>query len=318
MEPMETQIDWTHEQWNQVKQTVADEVHKASIVGSFLPCFGPLDRSATVVRSQELSESDRRPSQPIKVDDVKTLKLWTLAVQVELNQQQLAEENLTGALSAFRRAANLLARAEDAIAFNGLQYTVIQTELSGRQYEVNATDPTDGELGDKQVPAQCKVTGGETAPGLFNSGQPLPNISFPVGTTPGTIPGPSPYSENLVTAVSIAISALEGNGHLGPFACVLGNNAFVEAHKPLPNSMVLPRDRMEPFLGMQLLRSSTLEPNKGIVVALAGDPIDLVVSTAPTVQFLNVNNDAKYLFRVYEKFVLRIKESGTVISFRLA
>lgn len=303
---METQIDWTHEQWNQVKQTVADEVHKASVVGSFLPCFGPLDRSATVVRSQALSEVNQRPSQPIRVDDVNTLKLWTLAVQVELKQQQLAEENLTGALSAFRRAANLLARAEDAIAFNGLQYAI------------NTADPTDGELDDKRVPVQCKVTGGETAPGLFDSGQPLPNISFPVGTTPGTIPGPSPYSENLVTAVSIAISALEGNGHLGPFACVLGNNAFVEAHKPLPNSMVLPRDRMEPFLGMQLLRSSTLEPNKGIVVALAGDPIDLVVSTAPTVQFLNVNNDAKYLFRVYEKFVLRIKEAGTVVSFRLA
>jgi uncharacterized linocin/CFP29 family protein len=303
---METQIDWTHEQWNQVKQTVADEVRKASIVGSFLPCFGPLDRSATVVRSQELREDNQRPSQPIKVDDVKTLKLWTLAVHVELNQQQLAEENLTGALSAFRRAANLLARAEDAIAFNGLQYPD------------DVADPTDRELGEKHVPAQCRVTGGETASGLFISGQPLPNISFPAGTTLGTIPGPSPYSENLVTAVSIAISALEGNGHLGPFACVLGNNAFVEAHKPLQNSMVLPRDRMEPLLGMQLLRSSTLEPNKGIVVALAGDPIDLVVSTAPTVQFLNVNNDAKYLFRVYEKFVLRIKEAGTVISFRLA
>jgi uncharacterized linocin/CFP29 family protein len=303
---MESQIDWTHEQWNQVKQTVVDEVHKVSIAGSFLPCFGPLERSATVVRSQALSEVNQRPSQPIKVDDVNTLKLWTLAVQVELKQQQLVEENLTGALSAFRRAANLLARAEDAIAFNGLQYAV------------DAADPTDDELRDQRVPAQCKVTGGQTALGLFGSGQSLPSTSFPVGTVLGTIPGPSPYSENLVTAVSIAIAELEGNGHLGPFACVLGNNAFVEAHKPLPNSMVLPRDRMEPLLGMQLLRSSTLDPEKGIIVALSGNPIDLVVSTAPTVQFLNVNEDAKYLFRVYEKFVLRIKEVGTVISFQLA
>ncbi len=127
-----------------------------------------------------------------------------------------------------------------------------------------------------------------------------------------------PFGQNLVSQVAQSIADLETNGHLGPFACVLGNEAFKEAHTPDGNSLVLPKDRMEPLLGMQLLRTGTLDSKRGFVVSLAGDPIDLVVSTAPSVQFLNVNDDARYLFRVYEKIVLRIKEQGAVSSFRLA
>jgi uncharacterized linocin/CFP29 family protein len=286
---MEPQVDWTHEQWSQVKQTVLDEATKASIAGSFLPCFGPLERSSTVVRAEILSDGSA-DSPGIKVDDVATLKLCTLMVYVQLKHQQLSEENLTGALSAFRRAANLLARAEDAIVFNGLPQT----------------DPPQELLNDLKVPVQCKVTGGQELQGLIAN-----------GLTEATLI-PEPYGENLVVAVAETIAILEERGHYGPFACVLGTQAFVAAYTPSPNSLVLPRDRMEPLLGMSLLRSSTLAPGQVVVVALAGDSIDLVIATPPAVQFLNVTNEAKYLFRVYEKFVLRIKETGAVRTLSLA
>ena len=50
----------------------------------------------------------------------------------------------------------------------------------------------------------------------------------------------------------------------------------------------------------------------GIVVSLAGANIDLVVATPPKVQFLQIDVDAKYHFRVYEKFILRIKDKTAV------
>jgi uncharacterized linocin/CFP29 family protein len=290
---MESQLDWTHEQWSRVKQTVLDEATKASVVGSFLPCYGPMERSSTVVRAETLIDTG---DPQIRVDDVTTIKICTLTVLVQLKHQQLAEENLTGALSAFRRAANLLARAEDAIAFNGLP----------------GADPDRATMDRIKVPIQCKVTGGQTVAGLVEAGQSSP----PVGLNAAQVP--APYGENLVTAVSGAIAILEEKGHFGPFACVLGNDAFVAAHTPSQNSLVLPRDRMEPMLGMSLLRSSTLDPKQVFIVGLAGDPIDLAVATPPSVQFLNVTDEAKYLFRVYEKFVLRIKEAGAVSSFTLA
>lgn len=274
---MNSQIDWTSEQWNQIQQVVADEVSKVSVAGSFLACCGPLERSATVVRSQRLSD---QPA-PITVDDVSTLQLWTLAVHIELKQRQLAEEHLTGATAAFRRAANLLARAEDAIVFNGLPQA----------------DPTTAQLQNSRIPLQCQVSGGQMLDGL-------------VGTARSTRP-------ELVRGIASAIATLERNGHLGPFACILGQTAFVKANTPIPGSLVLPKDRIEPMLGTQLLRSSTLESKQVLVVSLAGDPIDLVVATPPTVQFLNVSNEARYRFRVYEKFVLRIKEEGAASAFSL-
>lgn len=291
---MNSQIDWTSEQWNQIQQLVADEVSKVSVAGSFLACCGPLEGSATVVRSQILievePEEDPIPEDlvpaPIKVDDIDTLKLWTLSVYIELKQRQLAEESLVGAISAFRRAANLLARSEDAIIFNGLPQA----------------NPTNQQLKDARSPILCRVKGGQQADGLVNRASRDP-ISGPLG-------------ERLVINIADAISDLELNGHLGPFACILGQGAFVEANTP-NDSLVLPKDRIEPLLGTQLLRSSTLQDNQVVVVSLAGDPIDLVVATSPTVQFLNVNNEARYLFRVYEKFVLRVKEEGAVSAFSL-
>jgi uncharacterized linocin/CFP29 family protein len=308
--PMNTQVDWTNEQWSRIKQVVLDEATKASVGGSFLPCCGPLERSATVVRAEKLTDDLQ-----IRVDDVDTIKLCTLTVLVQLKHQQLAEENLTGAFSAFRRAANLLARAEDAIVFNGLRINSPGTELTALH-----------------VPPQCTITGGQELQGLVRAGLPVPPEAVPPAPPEAVPPAPpeavppappeflvrEPYGENLVPAVASAIAALENNGHYGPFACVLGNAAFVAAHTPSPSSLVLPRDRMEPLLGTSLLRSSVLNPKQITIVGLAGDPIDLVVATPPTVQFLNVTDEAKYLFRVYEKFVLRIKEEGAVKSFSLA
>ena len=61
-----------------------------------------------------------------------------------------------------------------------------------------------------------------------------------------------------------------------------------------------------------MLRSSTLPKNLGVVVALGGSPIDLVVATDLSVSFLQVTTDPYFVFRVYEKIVLRIKEKGAI------
>ena len=52
--------------------------------------------------------------------------------------------------------------------------------------------------------------------------------------------------------------------------------------------------------------------NLGVVVALGGSPIDLVVATDLSVSFLQVTTDPYFVFRVYEKIVLRIKEKGAI------
>ena len=112
----------------------------------------------------------------------------------------------------------------------------------------------------------------------------------------------------VVSAVVDAIRRLEDNSNSSPFACVLGNELFNEVHDPAP-SFVLPSDRITPLLkGGPLLRSGKMDANTGIVVSLSGSAVDIVVGTPPTVQFLQRTTDARFLFRVYERFVLRIRD----------
>jgi uncharacterized linocin/CFP29 family protein len=118
----------------------------------------------------------------------------------------------------------------------------------------------------------------------------------------------------LVAAVSRAIAKLEDYGHFGPFALVLSNDLFLIAQTPSP-SLVLPQDRIIPFLGGgSLLRSSTLPDYEGVMVALGGAPVELIVATDMCLEFLQLTVEPVFLFRVCEKMVLRIKEPNAIVN----
>ena len=64
-----------------------------------------------------------------------------------------------------------------------------------------------------------------------------------------------------------------------------------------------------PFLeGGPLLRSSVVPEDQGVVVSLAGSPIDLVIGSDMHVKFLQVTLEPRYVLRVSERFLLRIKQ----------
>jgi uncharacterized linocin/CFP29 family protein len=277
------QVPWTEEQWALVAQTVQKEASRARVAASFLPLYGPLPPDTDFVRADNLIYSPSpgpAPSEPVRmsVDDKTTLPLATLHVKVWLRGAQTADPNLTSALQMFRRAGNVLARLEDAIVFRGQQAT-------------DQGPPASAMPGINQI---WGVSGGSATRGLLP-----PSTVLPIGS-------------NLVQQVTDRIGRLESKGHLGPFAVVLGEALFSDAQNP-SSSLVLPSDRIIPFLGGgPLLRSSTLPTNLGVVVALGGSPIDLVVATDLSVSFLQVTTEPLFVFRVYEKIVLRIKEAGAI------
>jgi uncharacterized linocin/CFP29 family protein len=117
----------------------------------------------------------------------------------------------------------------------------------------------------------------------------------------------------VVDAVITAVQKLEGRGHFGPFAVVFGDVLFQEATSPTGTAAVLPSQSILPFLqGGDLHRSSTIPPGDGLVIALGGAPIELVVSADMDVKFLQASLEPRYVLRVYERFVLRIKELDAV------
>jgi uncharacterized linocin/CFP29 family protein len=268
------QVPWTEEQWVRVNQAIQEEAQRARVAATFLPLYGPLPADTDFVRKVDVSEAG-----PLKARDKQTIELSTLQVRVELRGAQLADPEMGSVLSVFRRAGNILARVEDAVVFNGQDGARAIAEALG-----------------------VEIKDDQGAPGLLTD----------------AVVGPPPVTggDSLVKAVANAISYLETNGHFGPFAVVLSQEFFVFALQPDgARPQVTPQDQIVPLLGGgPLLRSSAIADGLGVVVALGGDPIDLVVATDMSVQFLQLTTDPTYVFRVYEKLVLRIKSGKAVVK----
>ena len=291
------QVPWSDEQWARVTQTVQKEAARSRVAASFLPLVGPLPPDTDFIKGGELTyrppsttpETDPPESQVMGVDDRNVVVLASLQVRVQLRGAQVADPELTSAFELFRRAANVLARLEDAIVFRG-------------QRGVDLGPPSDAIIG---LPAIWKVTSGSKNDGLYGWATAAPKKLLK--RVPAANPG-----RQLVQDVSTRIGELEHRGHYGPFAVVLGETLFGDVQDPTDN-LVLPSDRVIPFLGGgPLLRSSTLPDDKGIILALGAAPFELVIATDVSVGFLQVTTDPVYIFRVHEKIALRVKEPGAI------
>ncbi|HXW20592.1 MAG TPA: family 1 encapsulin nanocompartment shell protein [Roseiarcus sp.] len=282
MAQTESQPPWTDEQWARVNQAVLEEANRARVAATFLPLYGPLAPDADFVRKETIEAPAAAPGAAatmLSIEDRDVIQLATLQVKVKLRAAQVADPDMTSALQAFRRAANIVARLEDAIVFRG---------QSGKD-----RGPPEG-----APPRVWEVHGGGPYPGLR-----LRAPEFPKNAA----------GASLVEAVSKAIGKLEHDGHFGPFTVVLGQQVFLLAQTPTGGALISPQDSIIPLLGGgSLLRSSTLEDRGGFVVALGGAPVELVVARDLSVDFLQTTPDPALLFRVSEKIALRIKEEGAV------
>jgi uncharacterized linocin/CFP29 family protein len=123
---------------------------------------------------------------------------------------------------------------------------------------------------------------------------------------------------NVFNAIIGATLKLEENGHFKPYACVLGHNLFRAVNAPVPNSMVLPRDGIMPFLeGGPLLRASSLRRSQGLVVSMLGEPAEIVVPSDISVRYLQATLDGEHVFRVSQRFALRVKEPSAIALLEL-
>jgi uncharacterized linocin/CFP29 family protein len=301
-------VQWTEEQWNLVQQTVRDEASKVRVAASFLPVHGPLSPDAEVAPLQEIKSENTadsgyslipggqpefsaprqrgEPEERLSVDDLQTRPLTTVSVNVYLKRAQAAQPDLSSALIMFRRAANIIARVEDSLVFAG------QTGPNPPPKDINVE------------PHIFRVTGGAHFDGLVDCAK---NQQPPNTVETGT------EGEEVVTAVVEGIKVLENRGYLAPFALVLGPELFVAAYHP-NDSLVLPADRIKPLLDGPLLRSSTIKDKEGVLVSLAGKLIDILVASDISVRVLQETLEPRYVFRVSQRFTLRIKDKDAMVA----
>lgn len=287
-------LGWTEEQWNRIYTAVKEEAQKARVAAQVLPVVGPVDpdevaipRFALTAPPLPAQDSYGAATERLAVNSNPTLNLTTISINVYLRGHEVADPALTAALIMFRRAANYLARLEDALIFNGRSGAPIP--------QINA-----GFVG---IPPVFTVSAdGPAAEGLF----------VPVAAAPAPRQIALPVDgDTLVSAIANGIGALEGRGQLGPFACILSPGLFAVATTPTAN-LVLPRDRILPFLQGPLLRASTALVDWGAIVALSANPVEIVLASDIRVQFIHKTAEPRCVFRVGERVALRIKQWDAV------
>jgi uncharacterized linocin/CFP29 family protein len=255
---------------------VQGEATRARIAATFLPVVGPLPAATNIVAPKKISNGTG-----LSIDESTMLHLTTLEVTLHMKRPYVTDPIAWDAL--IRRAANVIARLEDAMVFEGLPFT-----------------PPAG------LPGIYRVTGGQKCDGLLKAGNKHPVVLNLRAARPGEI---------LISGVSQAIRQLKRRGQYGPFAIVLGQDLYLIAQTPDLRSFDLPQDRIIPFLGGgPLLRCSLLEGGSGVVIALGGAPAEIVVAPDMSVEFLHIDADETFVLRVFEKIALRIKEYGAIVS----
>jgi uncharacterized linocin/CFP29 family protein len=298
MDPALEQIGWTEEQWNRICTTVTEEAQRTRVAAQILPLVGPEDPTVVAIPAYTLTYPPKispPPAQQMEVSSDPTLYLTTISVLVEVRLREAADPALSAALTMFRRAANVIARAEDALVFNGRTTgpgAIRNTAILPPIFAVNNISAT--------VPAIA---------GLLAA---APTIVPIVPTAGGT---------QVANAIFQAIGRLDAAGFSGPYGCALDQRAFDAVCTPLP-TLVLPRDRILPFLqGGALVRASTIPSRRGFppvvrgaIVALSGSLVELVVATDINVTYLQTTAaiEPRVVFRVSERIALRIKDPGAI------
>jgi hypothetical protein len=344
MDDRNAQVGWTEAQWNRVREEVLQAWQRVRVAGSFLPIYSQLPPSTTVVPSEVLHSDG-------SVDDRATADVVEIALPVRLSRQQVLAEDLSSALLQFRRRATQLGQLEDWFIFNGTYPSIepkggAQTEFVEHKGGLPGYRPGLAHLDDPRHPGQrARISG---TPKLIKGNYNLqvagmrkqnPGSLGLIGSPPvahlqnrakTALPANARNDKKMQAIIINAINALENSGYVVPYVCVFGRKPFQEAFTPINNSTVLPRDRIEPLIGRELLHASGIDitphqpgwymnpniatewPNRGVLVSLANEPIDLAVAVEATAEFRQVDEEGRFVFSVFERFALRIKDVNAI------
>ena len=271
-----------------------------------------------------------------------------ISLPVVLTRQQVREEGLSSAVLQFTRRAMQVGQLEDWYIFNG---TVPEVALFTPELIADEANPTPGLssedyrpdfafLDDITVPVVQGIASRIANPkqqidglrqrnpgalGLFHGGHQDARPALVAAGKAG---------RGLISTVVSGINALEQEGYVGPHVCVFARQPWDAAHLPNKGTLILPRDRIEPLVGRELLHATALDvPTKeignmnvnraqwrrrGVLLSLTGEAIDVALAADATPEFRYIDPQGRYVFAVFERFALRIKDPKAVVPLQFA
>ncbi len=209
-------LPWSQNTWDAIHKAVHDEMQRVVITPKFLPLYGPIPEALTVTSDTIGVDDENR----WVIDEATVAPLLELWSDFALTPQQVEKETeLKTARTLAIRAANFVAKAQDAAIFQG------DTAL--------ATDPlfTSGRVDFRSGPA------GDGLMGAVDPDRVIVVESLGVSEPR--------FGERTFAAVAQGYAQLQNLGHYGPYALILESLPYGDTFSTLPSTLILPADRIQ-------------------------------------------------------------------------
>jgi hypothetical protein len=295
---------WTADIWTAIDKAVADEHKLTAIAAQFLtPPVPDSTMNGTVPADTVLAGNDG----VLSVDESETRSIVEIAVRFKVRQTQVDNEaQMKTAESLAIRAANLLAKGEDLLIFQGLAALADPLFKSNSVVLISPNPTNQSNRVDSFLFSDNKEQTITVRPAEVNAD---PNLSI--------------YGENTYAAVAQGYATLQEN-HYGRQALVLPTTIYADTYATRTTTLDIPAitaDRIKGLIGDLVYGSSTLpplsptSPAKGVLLALDGNTMDLVVQMGPTVEVVTQDADrGDYVFKVSARFAMRLKDRNAVVE----
>ena len=296
---------WTDDIWNSIDKAVADEHKLTAIAAQFLtPPVPDGTMEGTVPADTVLAGGDGI----LSVSEGDRRSIVEIAVQFKVRKGQVDNEaQMKTAESLAIRAANLLAKGEDVLIFQGLA-ALNDPLFTSHAVALIIPDPN------------SKSTSVDSF--LF-ANNPQTITVEPAEINPNN-PALSIYGENTYAKVAEGYATLQEH-HYGRQALVLPTTIYADTYATRTTTLDIPAitaDRIKGLIGDRVYGTSTLpplnsgsSPAKGVLLAMDGNTMDLVVQMGPTVEVVTQDPArGDYVFKVYERFALRLKDPNAVVE----
>jgi hypothetical protein len=272
---------WTDVQWKMIEHTVQSEIADSRLAHNVIPEYS-LESSARAVSVDTFDYVSGG------VDDITQIPLEERQELFSLTRAQVEDEDLSSAQVIVRRAAQRLARGDDVRVFTrAIRDAISEAPEDAANYQ--------------RVVSIGRVTDSANPPNLTGEG--------------------------LVAAAAEAVAALDGDGYRTGYVMVAGRELYRLLHTRAVGASDLPIVAVRGLLGDgPAHRCTVLAPDEALVLSVGAGRIDRAVAVSPVAEFLRVEqaklapdrpDEELRIWRLYERFITRFKESRSVVLLRL-
>jgi uncharacterized linocin/CFP29 family protein len=287
------EVNWEQSVWQEINDAVKTEMGKVRIAQKVFPTM-MFDMNPTEVPNDVINFTD------LSILEGRTKPFVEIYQEFPLTSTQVSKEaQIKTCKTLARMAAKALALAEDTIIFQGNverlpgNVKADQKESTDRGLlgEANPQDADDNDENKVTKPIEVRR---------------LPNPQT------GAV-----WGENVFSAVADGRAILTSKAQAPNYALFLPTKVYADTHvPPSPASLVTTAERIKPLVEGGFYGTGTLPEDKGLLVALGGDPTSLYVGREATTEFVR-KEGSKYFFRVVERvqFVARDPRAFVLLQF---